>query len=46
MLTGPAAPFYLPACAHSCTLEETEFREGADDLRLYPVISVGFGLRF
>ena len=26
--------------------EETEFREGADDLRLYPVISVGFGLRF
>jgi hypothetical protein len=26
--------------------EEVEFREGADDLRLYPVISVGFGLRF
>lgn len=26
--------------------EETEFREAADDLRFYPVISVGFGLRF
>ena len=26
--------------------EEGEFREGADDLRFYPVISVGFGLRF
>jgi hypothetical protein len=26
--------------------EEMEFREAADDLRLYPVISVGFGLRF
>ena len=26
--------------------EETEFRDASDDLRLYPVISVGFGLRF
>jgi len=26
--------------------EEGEFREAADDLRFYPVISVGFGLRF
>lgn len=26
--------------------EEAEFREAADDLRFYPVISVGFGVRF
>jgi len=26
--------------------EESEFREAADDLRFYPVISVGFGVRF
>ncbi len=26
--------------------EEVEFRDAADDLRFYPVISVGFGLRF
>lgn len=26
--------------------EEAEFRDAADDLRFYPVISVGFGLRF
>jgi len=26
--------------------EEVDFREAADDLRFYPVISVGFGLRF
>lgn len=26
--------------------EEIEFREANDDVRLYPVISVGFGLRF
>jgi len=40
---GPA--LYANACAQLHT-EEAEFREGADDLRLYPVISVGFGLRF
>ena len=38
---GSALPASL--CAHA---EEAEFREAADDLRLYPVISVGFGLRF
>lgn len=38
---GSAMPASL--CAHA---EEAEFREAADDLRLYPVISVGFGLRF
>lgn len=26
--------------------EESEYREAADDFRFYPVISVGFGLRF
>ncbi len=26
--------------------EETEFRDAADDYRFYPVISVGFGVRF
>lgn len=26
--------------------EETEYREATDDFRFYPVISVGFGLRF
>ena len=41
----------LPAsvCAHlqsDIRAEEAEFRDAADDLRLYPVISVGFGLRF
>ncbi len=45
MLTGcgPVLPASVCTQLHA---EETEFREGADDLRLYPVISVGFGLRF
>ena len=44
MLTcGPALSPGLCTPLHH---EEVEFREGADDLRLYPVISVGFGLRF
>lgn len=41
---GPAMPASL--CAHDLRAEEAEFRDAADDLRLYPVISVGFGLRF
>jgi hypothetical protein len=41
---GPALPAIL--CAHDLRAEEAEFRDAADDLRLYPVISVGFGLRF
>jgi hypothetical protein len=41
---GPALPASL--CAHDMRAEEAEFRDAADDLRLYPVISVGFGLRF
>jgi hypothetical protein len=41
---GPAMPASL--CAHDIRAEEAEFRDAADDLRLYPVISVGFGLRF
>jgi hypothetical protein len=41
---GSALPASL--CAHDMRAEEAEFREAADDLRLYPVISVGFGLRF
>lgn len=41
---GPAMPVSL--CAHDIRAEEAEFRDAADDLRLYPVISVGFGLRF
>ena len=46
MLTSACGPaLYANACTQSHT-EEAEFREGADDLRLYPVISVGFGLRF
>jgi len=41
---GPALPASL--CAHDLRAEEAEFRDAADDLRLYPVVSVGFGLRF
>jgi hypothetical protein len=26
--------------------EESEYRDAADDVRFYPVISVGFGVRF
>lgn len=49
-LTGSCGPA-LPAsvCAqlqNDIRAEEGEFREAADDLRFYPVISVGFGLRF
>ena len=46
MLTSACGPaLYANACTQ-LHVEEAEFREGADDLRLYPVISVGFGLRF
>lgn len=41
---GPAMPASL--CAHDMRAEEAEFRDADDHLRLYPVISVGFGLRF
>jgi TonB dependent receptor len=41
---GPALPASL--CAHDLRAEEAEFLHGEDHLRLYPVISVGFGLRF
>lgn len=44
---GPALP--ASACAQlqgDIRAEEAEFRDTADELRLYPVISVGFGLRF
>lgn len=36
-------------CAHlqsDLRAEESEYREATDDFRFYPVISVGFGLRF
>jgi len=38
----------MPAslCAQDIRAEEVEFRDADDHLRLYPVISVGFGLRF
>lgn len=44
---GPALP--ASVCAqlqNDIRAEETEFRDAADDFRFYPVISVGFGLRF
>ena len=41
---GPAMPASL--CAQDIRAEEAEFRDADDHLRLYPVISVGFGLRF
>ena len=41
---GPAMPASL--CAQDIRAEEAEFRDAEDHLRLYPVISVGFGLRF
>ncbi len=44
---GPALPASMCAQLQSdFRAEEAEFREAADGLRLYPVISVGFGLRF
>jgi hypothetical protein len=41
---GPTMPASL--CAHDIRHEEAEFRDAEDHARLYPVISVGFGLRF
>ena len=41
---GPAMPASL--CAQDIRAEEAEFRDAEDHQRLYPVISVGFGLRF
>jgi hypothetical protein len=41
---GQAMPASL--CAQDLRAEEAEFRDPEDHLRLYPVISVGFGLRF
>ena len=41
---GPAMPASL--CANDMRAEEAESRDAEDHLRLYPVISVGFGLRF
>ena len=46
MLTGACGPALSASACTQLHTDETEFREGADDLRLYPVISVGFGLRF
>lgn len=44
---GPALPASVCAQLQSdIRAEEGEFRDAADDLRFYPVISVGFGLRF
>lgn len=44
---GPALPASLCTQLQSdIRAEEAEFRDVSDDLRLYPVISVGFGLRF
>lgn len=45
MLSG-CGPVLSASVCTQFHAEEHEFREGADDLRLYPVISVGFGLRF
>ncbi len=47
MLMGNCRPdLSASLCAHDIRAEEAEFRAASDDLRLYPVISVGFGLRF
>jgi hypothetical protein len=46
MLTGGCGSALSAGLCTQLHNEEVEFREGADDLRLYPVISVGFGLRF
>jgi hypothetical protein len=46
MLTAACGPALSTGACTQLHNEEVEFREGADDLRLYPVISVGFGLRF
>ncbi|MGH6611359.1 MAG: hypothetical protein ACRECQ_14005 [Burkholderiaceae bacterium] len=44
---GPALPASVcTQLQNDIRAEEVEFREAADDLRFYPVISVGFGLRF
>ena len=41
---GPTMPASL--CAQDIRAVEAELRDAEDHLRLYPVISVGFGLRF
>ena len=46
MLTASCGPALSASACTQLHNDEAEFREGADDLRLYPVISVGFGLRF
>ena len=46
MLSGACVPGLSASACSQLQQDETEFREGTDDLRLYPVISVGFGLRF
>jgi hypothetical protein len=46
MLTGGCGSALSAGLCTQLHNDEVEFREGADDLRLYPVISVGFGLRF
>ncbi len=46
MLLGACGPALSTSVCTQLQHDETEFREGADELRLYPVISVGFGLRF
>ncbi len=44
---GPALPATVCAQLQSdIRAEEAEFRDSADGLRFYPIISVGFGLRF
>ncbi len=45
-MCGSALPASVCAQLHGDIREEPEFREAADHMRLYPVISVGFGLRF
>ena len=46
MLSGACVPRLSASACSQLHQDETEFREGTDDLRLYPVISLGFGLRF
>jgi hypothetical protein len=46
MLSGACVPGLSASACSQLHHDELDFREGTDDLRLYPVISVGFGLRF
>ena len=46
MLSGSCVPGLSASACSQLHHDEAEFREGTDELRLYPVISVGFGLRF